>query len=181
MDMASLAELRACPGCVRELTVTPFPALFSDDIRAAHPEKILIEGEASCFYHADKKAIVPCSSCGRFLCALCDVTLGDRHLCPGCLETGRTKGKLTELETGRTLWDSMAMTLALLPAICLWPSLVFAPVALVLAIYAWRKPMSIVRRSKWRLWVAIIASVLQILGWIAFFVGLFTGFGQKFR
>jgi hypothetical protein len=181
MDMTTLAELQACPGCMRYVRVTPFPALLSDEIRASHPEKIVIEGEASCFYHPDKRAVIPCNSCGRFLCALCDVALGDRHLCPGCLETGRSKGKLTELETGRTLWDSMALTLAFFPLVCIWPSLLFAPIALILAIYAWRKPSSIVRRSKWRLWVAIVASLLQIVGWIIFFVVMATGSGAKFK
>jgi hypothetical protein len=168
MDFGSLTAMQVCSGCMKPVTAYPFPALLRENAATAHPEKVVMEGEASCFYHADKRAVVPCSACGRFLCALCDVVLGDRHLCPGCLETGRAKGKLTELETSRTLWDSMALALAVLPLICVWPSVVFAPAALIVAIYGWRKPMSIVRRSRWRFWLAITLSVLQILGWIAF-------------
>jgi hypothetical protein len=172
-----MSAMEACPGCMKPVSAFAFPALLRENtITAQHPEKIVVEGEASCFYHADKRAVVPCSSCGRFLCALCDVVLGDRHLCPGCLETGRTKGKLTELETGRTLWDSMALALAAFPMICIWPSLVFAPAALVVAIYGWRKPMSIVRRSKWRFWLALVLCVLQIAGWIT--VGIMVVLGK---
>src|SRR5438874_13754528 len=89
-----------------------------------------MEGEAGCFYHPQKRAIIPCAACGRFLCALCDVELNDEHLCPVCLETGRKKGKLTQLETKRTLYDSSALILSVLPIICLWPlSIVTAPAA----------------------------------------------------
>ena len=44
-------------------------------------ERILVEGEAACFYHAEKRATVACSACGRFLCALCDLDFSDHHFC----------------------------------------------------------------------------------------------------
>jgi hypothetical protein len=169
---AELAALTACPACSQSVSVTPFPALFRPATPAAvQPENLLSAGEASCFYHPGKRATVPCSACGRFLCALCDVKLGDRNLCPGCVESGRTKGKLTQLETNRTLWDTCALVLATAPLLlCLYPSMIGAPASIIVAIVGWRKPSSIVRRGRWRLWLALLLSTLQIAGWIVFFI-----------
>jgi hypothetical protein len=174
-----LATLMACPRCQQTAAVTTFPALFRSAHRpAVAAENLLIEGEASCFYHPHKRASVPCSACGRFLCTLCDVKLGDKSLCPGCVESGRTKGRLTELEPGRTLWDTAAFVLATVPLLlCFYPSMLGAPAALVVALVGWKKPSSIIPRNKWRLWVAVILSTLQIVGWVIFVVVMVQGFG----
>jgi hypothetical protein len=170
-----LALFAACPICATPASVIAFPALYRTATPAAQPENIIIEGEASCFYHANKRAVVPCSACGRFLCALCDVKLGDRNLCPGCVETGRTKGKFTELEPGRTLWDSAALTIAIVSfVLCMYPSIIGAPVAIVVAIVGWKKPSSVVPRTKWRLWLAVILATLEIAWWIFFFIMVST-------
>src|ERR1043165_1811569 len=131
----------SCPGCLRQAIVATFPALTHPQATATLPEKLVVEGESSCFYHADKRAVVPCSACGRFLCALCDVAVGERHLCPACIETGRVKGRFLEFETGRTLWDSAALLLAVLPVIlCFYVCVFTAPAAIVVAIMGWKKP-----------------------------------------
>lgn len=167
----------ACPGCSSPLQVDVFPALFRRIAPGKGAETILIEGEASCFYHPEKRAIVPCSACGRFLCALCDVELNDAHFCPGCLEIGRKKGKLTQLETKRTLHDSSALVLSVLPVICMWPiSLVTAPIAIVLAIYSWYQPASILPRTRIRSYLAILFGLLQIAVWVLFFTGVLRTF-----
>ena len=43
-------------------------------------DALLSEGESSCFYHPNKRAVVPCDQCGRFLCTLCRVDFGQRVL-----------------------------------------------------------------------------------------------------
>jgi len=176
-DPMELAALAACPGCAKVARVLAFPALFRETAPVVAPlDQVLSEGEASCFYHPAKRATVPCGACGRFLCALCDVKLGDRNLCPGCVETGRTKGKLTELEPARTLWDSAALTLALLPLIlCGYLTVLTAPATLVVAWMGRKKPSSIITRGRWRLWTAVILAVLQIAAWITLAVLFFTG------
>jgi hypothetical protein len=156
-----------CPGCTRQFAAAVFPAFIRPAVTAAQPEKLVVEGEASCFYHPDKRASVPCTSCGRFLCALCDIVVGERHLCPACVETGRTKGRFLEFETSRTLWDTAALTIAVLPTIlCFYISLFTAPTAIVVAVMGWKKPSSIIPRNRWRLWVAIVLGVLQIAAWV---------------
>ena len=169
---AELAALTECPGCTRVARAIVFPALFRTVTTAVVPmNQVLSEGEASCFYHPAKRAVVPCHSCGRFLCALCDVKLGERNLCPGCVETGRTKGKLTELEPSRTLWDTSALVLALVPLLLCYPvTLLAAPAAIAVAIIGWRKPTSVIPRGRWRLWLALALAVLQIIGWVVLLV-----------
>lgn len=164
-------DLFRCPSCHAPIKIDVFPALF----RGFQPGKAgdaLIDDQASCFYHPQKKAVVPCDHCGRFLCALCDVEFGDKHLCPSCLAAGKTKGKIINLEHYRVLYDSTALILALFPLFSLI-SVIFmimiiftvftAPVALYLAIRHWNSPMSIVRRTKIRFVLAIVLSTIQIL------------------
>ncbi len=169
---AELAALSSCPACAKAVRVLAFPGLFrAATLTTAPTDHVLSEGEASCFYHPAKRATVPCAACGRFLCALCDVKLGDRNLCPGCVETGRTKGKLTELEPSRTLWDTSALILALVPLLLCYPvTLLTAPAAIAVAIIGWKKPTSVIPRGRWRLWLALILGSLQIISWIVLLI-----------
>ena len=167
--------LRQCLACGASSQVEVFPAALRPPGPGASGERVHMEGEASCFYHPAKKAVVPCESCGRFLCAVCDVELSGAHLCPACLESGKKKGRLKQLENTRTLYDSLALAVAVFPIIA-WPfTLVSAPIALYLAIRYWNAPTSIVRRSKWRAVLAIVIALLQIAGWVAVFVAISHG------
>src|SRR6185503_8684172 len=109
------STLTACPACQRRILVEVFPALFRPMASGKPAERILEEGISSCFYHEQKKAVISCDGCGRFLCALCDVEFNDQHLCPNCLQAGQSKGKIVSLETQRMLWDSAALWLSILP------------------------------------------------------------------
>src|SRR5439155_16734384 len=134
------------PHCEAPLRVEVFPALFRPAAPAQSGQVLVTEGEAGCFYHPHKKAVLPCDACGRFLCALCDIEFSGQHFCPGCLETGRKKGHLTGLDNRRTLYDSLALSLALLPLL-IWPlTLITAPAALFIAIRYWKAQGSVVRR-----------------------------------
>jgi len=162
-----------CPFCSSPIQVDVLPALLIPMQTGSAGETILLEAEASCFYHPAKRATVPCESCGRFLCALCDVEFNGRHICPACLETGQKKGKLTELENKRTLYDSAALSLTILPLL-IWPlTLLAAPAAVVLAIYAWNKPRSIVGRTRIRIYLALFFGLLEMGGWVVLFTAGF--------
>ena len=158
-------ELTPCPTCASPVQVEVFPALFRPIAQGRHGEALLLETESSCFYHPQKKASVPCDGCGRFLCALCDCELHGKHFCPGCLETGRKKGKIKSLENARTLYDSVALSLSLLPLLIFYLTLFTAPAALYVAIRYWNAPRSIVHRTRIRYIFAIILALLQIGGW----------------
>src|SRR5689334_13425310 len=111
----NLQDLAPCPSCKAPLQIEIFPAFFRRITPGQSAETIMVEGESSCFYHPQKKAAVPCSGCGRFLCALCDCELNGQHFCPACLETGKTKGKIKSIEDQRTLYDNIAVALAFYP------------------------------------------------------------------
>lgn len=164
-------ELSPCPACGVPLQVEVFPALFRRINPGRAGETILIEGESSCFYHPQKKAVLPCQGCGRFLCALCDCELNGQHFCPACLEAGKTRGKIKSLENQRTRYDSFALALVVVPLI---PPLIFvgiyttaitAPMALFVAIRYWNTPRSLVHRTRIRFVAAIILALMQIAGW----------------
>ncbi|HEV2695951.1 MAG TPA: hypothetical protein VG347_23895 [Verrucomicrobiae bacterium] len=161
-----------CPSCASGLRVAVFPALFREEKTVA-AERIMTEGEASCFYHPEKKAAVVCESCGRFVCALCDMDFNGQHLCPACLESGGKKGKIAKLQNTRTRHDRIAIALAVLPMLIFYFTIVSAPAALFYSIWHWKSPGSIV--PNWRrlnLVIAIIIASLEITGWVVFFTWL---------
>lgn len=158
-----------CPACGAETMIEIYPAMFRPPDGTGAGDKIVSSEEAACFYHPQKRAAVPCDSCGRFLCALCDVELQGQHLCPNCLQSGKKKGKIKNLENERVLYDRIALMLSLAPLtlILIYFSFITAPMSLYFAIRYWNSPSSVVpRRSRLRFVIAIILSLLQIAGWI---------------
>jgi hypothetical protein len=170
--------LAPCRSCGTPLKVEVFPALFRKSTPGQSGQAVLVEGESGCFYHPQKRAVRPCDGCGRFLCALCDCNLNEQHFCPACLETGRSKGKIKSLENQRTRYDSIALALAIFPILIVYLTLITAPMTLFIAIRYWNKPASMVRRTRFRLVLAIGIALLQIAGWIAVFT--FAGTHKRF-
>jgi len=163
--VANQRETNPCPSCAVPLQVEVFPALFRRNAPGQAGEALLVDSDASCFYHPNKKAVLPCEGCGRFLCALCDCELHGQHYCPGCLEAGRKKGKIKRLENERICYDSIALALSLLPLLLFYLTFITAPVALYLAIRHWNTPRSLVHATKIRSVLAIIFATLEIIGW----------------
>ncbi len=158
-------QMSPCPACGVPLQVEVFPALFRRLQPGQGGETILVEGVSSCFYHPQKKAVLPCQGCGRFLCALCDCELNGQHFCPACLEAGKARGKIKNLEDRRTLYDGIALSLAILPMLLFYFTIFTAPAALYVAIRYWNAPRSIVHTTRIRLIAAIIIALMQIAGW----------------
>jgi hypothetical protein len=165
-------QLAPCPSCGSPVEVEVFPAILHSPA-AAFPEPLLVEGETSCFYHPAKKASAVCGSCGRFLCALCDLELNGRHFCPACLESGQKRAKFKDLENSRVLWDRVVASVAVLPILLLPLTTISAPVALYL-VWRYRKaPCGITGKSNLSFVAAGVLAVLQIAGWLlllAYFV-----------
>jgi len=157
-----------CPVCQTQVRVYTFPALSRPVARGQNAEPVVMEGEASCFYHPQKRASVPCHACGRFLCVLCDCEFQGNHYCPACLQTGKTKGKIKNLQNQRVLYDSIALALVILPMVILvgiYFTFITAPLTIFIAIRYWKAPLSIVRHSRWRFVVATILALGQLVGW----------------
>jgi hypothetical protein len=163
-----------CPGCSHRVDALVFPAI--EGRRAgALPEAVIAETEAACFYHPSSRAAIPCDECGRFLCSLCDIEIDGRHLCPICFESGVRGNKLEVAETQRTMYDTVALAMATLPALLLWPAILAAPAALFVIVRRWRAPGSVVPRTRIRFYLA----ALFALGEIGFFVFLIRLFIQQ--
>lgn len=157
----------SCGTCGAWLGVTVFPALFRGVEAVKNGEVLSVDGEASCFYHPHKRAVVLCSTCGRFICSLCETELAGRCLCPSCIDKGHKNEEIEQLVTQRTLYDSLALSLAVLPMLFFPVTVITAPITLYIAIRFWKKPGSILPRSKFRFVVAIIIALAQIAGWVA--------------
>src|SRR5579863_3173557 len=112
----------ACPGCGTRVQVTVFPAIERMP-SGALPEPLQDPSEASCFYHPLSRASSPCEECGRFLCRLCELSGDGRRLCPGCFQSALQERRINEFDAKRTMYDSIALLLATLPALFIWPPL----------------------------------------------------------
>jgi hypothetical protein len=174
LEVLSAGGPVVCPTCRALLEVFVFPAIHRRIGPGLAAELSLVEGETTCFFHADKKAVVVCNGCGRFLCALCDVPIGGEHLCPKCVEAGRTKKTLTTFENYRTSYPSLALTFAFLPLL-IWPiTVITAPLAVFLVLFGWRKPPSVTgQRRRAVMIIALIFALMQCAGWAAAFVGIY--------
>jgi hypothetical protein len=182
-EAAATGGTVVCGKCARRFSVEVFPALSRTEPRASSEGDVLVAGnEASCFYHAERKAVVPCDACGRFLCTLCDLEIGNVHWCPACLEKGRSSHKVATVDSQRISYPDIALLLATLPLL-MWPiSLITAPAALFVAIRGWSKPPSLTgNRKRIRTWLAIVLAVLEIVGWGLLFVALFNESVGLFR
>lgn len=161
-----------CPACRQRVEAFVFPAMERTRTGAA-PEAIAAETEASCFFHPQSRAAVPCAECGRFLCNLCDIELDGRHLCPACFQSGVRSNKLETLETRRTMYDTIALAMVTWPALLIWPVIIGAPAALYLAIRRWRAPLSILPRTRVRFVVAALLALAEFAG-IVFLIWTMT-------
>ena len=151
----------ACPYCRRTLIVRRFAALAVPAESLVAPAEVAQSGEGSCFFHPEKKATLSCEQCGRFVCSLCDMPMGSRHLCPSCVEIGLSTQKVPELVNRRVSWGGVALALGWVPVVMaiLWPFYVVSgPAAIFAGIYIFRKPGSVVRGKR------PVAAVFGIIG-----------------
>jgi hypothetical protein len=103
---------------------------------------------------------------------LCETELGGRCLCPSCIDKGRVNEEIEQLVTQRTLHDSLALSLAVLPLLFFPVTIFTAPIAIYIAIRHWKKPGSILPRYRIRFVLAIIIALAQVAGWAVFLVRL---------
>lgn len=157
-----------CGTCATPLEYVLFPALRRP--RPVARAVRSVEGDATCYFHAQNQAAAVCDGCGRYLCVVCEVPSADGRLCPPCVSSRRktVRQNTDELVT----YDTIAITLALLPLL-VWPfTLVTAPATVAVAIIGLRKPRSLVRRGTARLVLALVLGLLQIGGWVFFALSL---------
>jgi len=165
-DRLNTGELFACPNCKTRMGADLFNAFYRPADPAPAQGHVQEQGQAECYNHPGRPAEVACAHCGRLLCALCAVELDGHSLCFDCVKAGREERQAARLDTRRTHHDSLALTLATVPMLFLFPTIVAAPAALYVALRYWKRPPTILPRSRWRYIVAIGLAVAQIAGWI---------------
>jgi hypothetical protein len=168
-----------CGGCGRTVRVSVFPAIDLQT-KGAAPEALRGETEASCFYHPQSRAAKVCEECGRFLCALCDLEVEGRHICPRCFESGVGAHKIQTAEPHRVMYDTVALALATLPFLLIWPAIIGAPWSLFIVITRWNAPSSVVPRTKIRFIIAALFALAEI-GFVGFFIYMMTQVTLKGR
>jgi hypothetical protein len=165
----------ACTSCGSRNTVRVFPALFAAPGAPAVPEAAL-DGQAACFDHPAKRAVAACHRCGRFVCLLCSVEFGGQVWCPSCVAASRGQSQAVYLEPVRTLYDSIALALPLC-SLLFWPlTAITGPATVVFSLMQWKRPLSLVRHSRWRFVVATLLSLAMTIGWIWLLIYWWQGF-----
>lgn len=148
-----------------------FNAFFRPDDQPALGEHVQEQGQAECFYHPGKKAVVACAGCGRLLCALCEVPSDNGHsLCMNCLSATQKGAGAVRFDNSRMLYDSLALYLAFLPLLFVFITIVTAPVVIYIVLRYWRASGSIVPRTRIRFIIALLMAVLQLAGWVILLV-----------
>ncbi|MCX7818137.1 MAG: hypothetical protein N2652_02855 [Kiritimatiellae bacterium] len=130
----------------------------------------LLPKGAECYRHPGQGAWIVCPHCGRFACKLCAVEGDDERLCAECFERDVSSG-------GRSLryvphlvqYDSLCLWMVLLPLLGVVTSgftIFTAPLSLALILYHWRSPTSVLPRSQFRRWLALLLAGGVSLGWL---------------
>jgi hypothetical protein len=141
-------------------------------------------GETACFYNPNRRATKVCDHCGVFVSDAWAARWGSQTVCLKCLEDLRTKHKDTRFEAKRTLWDNIALFLAVGPWVlcamffatfflygfglfCIIATVATAPAAIFVALRYWNAPRSLVPRGRGRLIWALTLSLVQVGLWTA--------------
>lgn len=172
------AQVAACPRCRGVVEVEVFPALSGRGGWVGRAGRSTEADEPRCFFHDEKRAEAVCQLCGRYLCATCEIRMGERLLCPECFETGRLRRALPQLERWRLLPVNLALWVALL-SLGLLPlpvGLIGGPAAVILAVFGLFRPGSVTgRRAVGGAVAAIVLGLTIAVFWGVVLGGLWLG------
>ena len=182
-----------CSTCGKEVRATILPALYKGPGARPPllPEEPPAPGEPACFYNPDRRATKVCDHCGVFVSDAWAAKWGSQTVCLKCIEDLRSKHKDTRFEAKRTLWDNIALFLAVGPwvlagllvatfilygfaILVLFTTLATAPAAVFVALRYWNAPRSLVPRGRGRLCWALGLGLVQVGLWMAGILTLVT-------
>jgi len=154
----------SCRNCRTDFRAYRLPALTRGrDI--ARPKLVAVPEDSTCFFHVQNQAEKICDGCGRFVCAVCAIPNGHEFHCPSCLShrINRTDAGVTE----RTIFPSIALTLALFPLLLYPLTILTAPISIGMVFMGWSRPGSLLRGpQRWKLVLAGIVSTIEIAAWL---------------
>jgi hypothetical protein len=163
-----------CTYCRTELEATPFQP------RDRHHQAVQVVTEtpdgtaAACANHARNASVTSCSRCGLFICALCDMNVGEGSFCPSCFDRARDQDALTGGNTRYRDYATMSVSAAAVSLLC---SSLFLPVG-ALAVYWGVKGIRQRREEGSGIAGPVIAMIiggLQTAGLLVFFAMLIIG------
>jgi len=171
-----------------------FPAILR---RARKNDSALVEpissalfndgATSSCFFHTDRPVSSVCDVSGRLICELCTTEYEGKtvsfeafsKLVQVKSKAGKKEKKGSFIRPRRITfikWDDVAVSLAVLPMLFVFVTIITAPIVLVITAQHWKEgPTSPVRRTRIRYVFAVICALLQIAGWGMFMLAHFSG------
>lgn len=158
------SEFIRCRKCSEQLFISVYPALFKPLDTGVSAEKLLIDTEASCFNHAEKKAVSVCESCGIYICALCEISNGKKTVCANCYSQNLATKK--DAVTKDYVSYSRVASSIMLYSLFMYPVLVVtAPAALIYSIKHYGKPEGYFRsKQNVRMGINIAVSLTITVG-----------------
>jgi len=161
------ARLAQCSTCRSQVEAYIFPE-FHRELSSFPAIHLAQDQETVCYFHSRYRAATPCDHCGRFLCDICAIRVGNRQLCAECLAQLRKLRDETGLVYYAPLFDNVALFLVTAPLVTVvfWIfTILSAPVSLFLSFYYWSRQWSLAPRSRFRFGIAILLSTLLIAIW----------------
>ena len=163
-----------CSRCGQPVSVMVFPALLSGPATGQTGKQRLDQEEASCFFHPDRQAERACDYCGRFVCALCDLDFGQKHICPSCLDAaGENREIAVDIEHRRVCYEEVAFLLAALPLILgflmWWLWIISGPAAIFVALWSWKRSSKFGSTGTLKRLAAIMLGGAEVFAWILIF------------
>lgn len=156
-----------CAACGSHNQVRLFPAALAGG--AVPQAEAASEGEATCFDHPAKRAAAVCRHCGRFVCQLCAIEAPGGVACPSCIVNPQPSARQSPPSSSLMLYDTWTLSIPF-ALLIIWPLTLFsAPAAIALTTMKWKKPLSPVRRSRWRFVAGLAVSLAQ--GGLWFWLG----------
>ncbi len=163
-----------CPNCNAKFLCTLFPAYSQNISKGINADNLDSANDASCYYHSDKVAVSACAKCGVYICALCDIRITEEHLCPKCFN--KNKNDITLLQMQTTMYDEIAFNIVAI-SMLIWPLMfITAPCMIIYSIWNFKHFNYPYKRSKFRIYFALIVSILQIIGIIFIIYSSVIGF-----
>lgn len=156
----------SCSVCNATVEISCYPRLFHSPARDA---KLSLSGddEAKCSFYPELKAEKICEECGCFMSEKASIQWIGKDFCLPCLHRLREEEKATDFVASAKLYDKRALMLVTWMA----PFTLFtAPVALFLLLRFKNAPNGFTTRSKATWWVALLLSIVWLLGWTAVIV-----------
>jgi len=160
-------QFQSCPACSAQVMTIAFPTIY---VPSGTSSIVACEaGESSCFFHASNRAETICDGCGRFLCGLCSISLGQRRFCPDCIYRSRRQKSDLLLSDQAVLFDNIAIAVLALSVLTLSYLILGLFVSLLTvctAFVGWKYQRTLVRRSRFRFGFALILGLIGASVWI---------------